>query len=182
MKKESPAYAEHVVDLFTEILHKTITVQPLREVGADITPSLAHGLQFLFQHEVCSVRDIALGLAITYSAASQLTERLVRKGLVTRCDNARDRRLSEIRLTDSGRKLVEQIKLRRVVGMSRILKRMDPDRRKSLVENLERFITAAIEDEKSALETCSHCGRDHLAECVINEVYRAATGVPIKRV
>jgi len=182
MKKESPAYTEHVLDLLTEVLHETITNRPLREVGAGITPSLAQGLQFIFQHGVCSVGDIAQGLSMTYSAASQLTERLVRKGLVSRSDNERDRRLSEIRLTDNGRQLVERIRLRRVTGMSRILKRMDPDCRKALVDNLENFIAAAIENEKSALETCSHCGRDHMSECVVNEVYRATTGTPIENV
>ena len=182
MKKESAAYAEHVLDLFTEILRKVVTVQPLKEVGADITPSLAQGLQFLFQHEVCSVRDIAQGLSMTYSAASQLTDRLVRKDLTTRCENKNDRRLSEIRLTDGGRELVEQIRQRRVAGMSRILKRMEPDSRRILVENLEHFIAAAIDGRESALETCSHCGRDHLSECVVNEIYRAVTGTPIKQI
>jgi DNA-binding MarR family transcriptional regulator len=182
MKKESAAYAEHVVDLFAEILHKIITTRPLNEVGADVTPSLAQELQFLYQHEVCSVRDIAQGLSMTYSAASQLTDRLVRKALVTRRENERDRRLSEIRLTDKGRELVERIRLRRVLGMSQVLDRMQPDQGRALVENLEVFIAAALIDEKAALETCSHCGRDHTPECVINEVYRAATGTPIRRI
>lgn len=180
--KESAAYAEHVLDLFTEILYETITIRPLREVSADVTRSLAQGLQYVYQHGVCSVRDIAHGLSMTYSAASQLTERLVRRELVTRCENQRDRRLSEVRLTDRGRELVEEIRLHRIMGMSRILKRMDPECRKALVADLENFITAAINDEKGALETCSHCGTDHLPECVVNEIYRAATGSQIEKV
>jgi hypothetical protein len=59
---------------------------------------------------------------------------------------------------------------------------MQPDHGRALVENLEVFIAAALIDEKAALETCSHCGRDHTPECVINEVYRAATGTPIRRI
>lgn len=50
------------------------------------------------------------------------------------------------------------------------------------MENLECFIAAAIGDEKSALDTCTRCGREHLAECVVNEVYRAVTGMPIEEV
>lgn len=182
MKKQSAAYTEHVLALFTEILHESITNRPLRKVGDGITPALAQGLQFLFQHGVCSVRDVAQGLTMTYSAASQLVDRLVRKIWVTRCDNERDRRLSEIRLTDQGRELVEKVRFRRVADMSRILDRMDPDSRSALVENLEKFITASIDDAKSALSTCSHCGRDHLSDCVVNKVYRAATGSPIKQI
>jgi DNA-binding MarR family transcriptional regulator len=181
MRKESTAYADHMLDLFAEILHETIVMEPLRKVKADITPSLAQGLQFLFRHGVCSVRDIARGLSVTYPAASQLIERLVRKGLVTRRENERDRRLSEIRLTDEGHDLAAQIKVRRMAGMSRILNRMEPESRKGLIENLESFIAAAIDGEKGALRTCSHCGKDHMPECVINELYRAATGTPIEQ-
>ena len=65
--------------------------------------------------------------------------------------------------------------------MSRILDRMAPDRRRMLVDTLDEFIAAAIGDSASALETCVHCGRDHISECVVNEIYRAATGMPIQR-
>lgn len=180
--KGSAAYAEHVLDLFAEVLHRTITVRPLKEAGGDATPGLAQGLQYLYQHGVCSVSDIAHGLVMTYSAASQLTDRLVRRDLVSRSENQRDRRLSEIRLTDSGRELVESIRLERITGLTRILRRMRPDDREEFIGYLESFITAAVEDAHGALESCSHCGSDHLPECVINEVYTAATGKPINEV
>lgn len=182
MKKDTAQYAEHVLDLFTEILHDTITLQPLRDLGADLTPSLAQALLYISQHGVCPIRDIAQGLSMTYSAASQLTNRLIGKDLATRCDNEHDRRLSEIRLTEQGAVLADRIRSRRIAGMTRILDRMLPVKRGALIGNLEDFITAAVQDEKSALEKCFHCGKDHLAECVINEVYLAATGAAIDRV
>ncbi len=177
--KASAAYAEHVLDLFAEVLHRTITIRPLKDAGGVVTPGLAQGLQYLYQHGVCSVSDIARGLSMTYSAASQLTERLVKRDLVTRTENSRDRRLSEIRLTDAGRRLVESIRLQRITGLTRILQQMEPDDRGAFILYLEKFIRAAVEDAHGALESCSHCGSDHLPECVINEVYRAATGRPI---
>ena len=181
MKKESPAYTEHLLALFTEVLNETITERPLQEVSAEMTPSLAHGLQFVSQHGLCSVRDVARGLSMTLPAASQLVDRLVKKDWVTRSDNKDDRRLSEILLTETGRDLAEQIRSRRIARMSRILDRMDPDCRRTLVASLESFIAAGIHDADSALETCSHCGVDHDPECVVNEVYRAATGAQIER-
>ena len=182
MKKRSAAYTEHVLALFNEILQESMTHRLLRKIGEGITPALAQGLQFLFQHGVCSVRDIGQGLTMTYSAASQLVDRLVRKGWVTRRDNEHDRRLSEIRLTEEGRELVEKIRYRRVADMSLILDKMDPDARAALVDSLKKFIAAAVDDAKSALDTCSHCGRDHLSDCVLNEIYRAETGSPIKQI
>jgi DNA-binding MarR family transcriptional regulator len=178
-KKGSAAYAEHVLDLFAGILHRTITIRPLEEAGCDVTPSLAQGLQFLYQHGVCSVSDIAHGLCMTYSAASQLTDRLVKRDLVSRCENKKDRRLSEIRLTDDGRSAVERIRLHRIKGLTRILQRLETGDREAFIGYLENFIVAAVEDAHGALESCSHCGSEHLPECVINEVYRTATGRPI---
>ncbi len=180
MEKDSTTYTEHVLALFTEVLHETMTDRPLRGLSAGITPALAQGLQFVYQHEVCSVRDIAHGLVMTLPAASQLVDRLVKKEWVTKTDNQHDRRLSEIRLTDEGRMLVEQIRARRVEGMSQILSRMDPDRRQALVKSLEGFIAAVIEDPNTALKRCVHCGADHHPGCVVNEVFLAATGTPIE--
>lgn len=181
MKLESTAYTEHVLALFTKVLHETMTDRPLCELNAGITPALAHGLQFIFQHGVCSVRDVAHGLSMTLPAASQLVDRLVKKDWVTKCANKQDRRLSEIRVTDMGRELVQEIRTLRVEGMSKILDRMDPEYRRTLVESLESFITAGIDDAKSALTRCTHCGTDHHPECVVNEAYLAATGTPIEQ-
>lgn len=180
MNKETATYTEHVLALFTEVLHETITDKPLREMKAGITPSLAHALQFVHQHGVCSVRDMAHGLSMTLPAASQLVNRLVEKEWVTRSDNKQDRRLSEIRLTDQGHELASEIRARRVEGMSRILDRMDPGCRRTLVESLESFIAAGTDGPESALSRCSHCGTDHTPECVVNEVYLAATGTQIE--
>lgn len=180
--KDTIKYAELVLDLFTEILHDTVTVQPLRNLGTDLTPSLAQALMYISQHGMCPVRDIAQGLSMTYSAASQLTDRLVKKELACRCDNERDRRLSEISLTSQGMKLAESIRGKRIAGMTKIMDRMIPEKRIALVNNLEDFITAAVEDEQTALKKCFHCGKDHRKECVINEVYFAATGVAIDQV
>lgn len=176
MDKDSTTYTEHVLALFTEVLHETMTDRPLRGLDAGITPALAQGLQFVYHHEVCSVRDVAHGLVMTLPAASQLVDRLVKKNWVTKSDNQQDRRLSEIRLTNEGRALVEQIRARRVEGMSQILGRMDPDRRQALVKSLEGFIAAVIEDPNTALKRCTHCGVEHHPHCAVKEVYLAATG------
>jgi DNA-binding MarR family transcriptional regulator len=159
-------------------MHRMVILQPLEGLGSEITQSLAQGMQYIFQHEACSMRDLAQGLVISYSASSQMVERMVKKNLATRCENKEDRRLSEICLTEEGKKLVEEIRLRRIAGISRILSKMDQPARKSLVNDIETFITAAIGDEESAAQTCSRCARDHLAGCIVREVYKRTTVQP----
>ncbi len=181
MDKATAAYTEHVLSLFTEVLHENMTDKPLRDLNAGITPSLAQALQFVYQHDVCSVRDVAAGLSMTLPAASQLVDRLVRKEWVSKCDNTHDRRLSEIRLTDSGRTLAERIRVEKTERMAGILNRMPPESRTCLVRSLETFIAAGMNSPLDALSQCIHCGVDHKPECVVNEVYQTATGAQIDK-
>lgn len=179
MEKESAIYTEHILDIFSEVIHETITMDPLHDAGGMVTPPLAQCLQFIFRHGMCSITDIARGLSITDSAASQLTDRLVKKGLVIRSASPQDRRLAQIRLTGEGHDILNKIRHRRIVNMSKILDRMQPESRRALIAGLERFITAAIEDSKTAQAACIHCGKDHIAECIINKLHQATTSAPI---
>ncbi len=54
------------------------------------------------------VHDIGDDLEITTSAASQMVERMVQQGLVTREEDPRDRRLRQLILTKKGEQVVEE--------------------------------------------------------------------------
>lgn len=61
----------------------------------------------------CGVSDLAEHLGITSAAASQLVEKMVQLGYVTRNEAEHDRRLKKIMLTDAGRALLaENIRVR----------------------------------------------------------------------
>ncbi len=61
----------------------------------------------------CGVSDLAEHLGITSAAASQLVEKMVQLGYVTRNEAVHDRRLKKIMLTDAGRALLaENIRVR----------------------------------------------------------------------
>ncbi len=59
-------------------------------------------LLFVRRHPGTSLSPLAEHLAASLPAASQLVERLVRAGLVTREQHAEERRRIELRLTDAG--------------------------------------------------------------------------------
>jgi len=182
MQRKSIAHTERLLDMLSEVLQEVTTNRPLREMDGAITPALAHGLLFLARHDGCPVRDISCALSMTYSAGSQLIDRLVRKGWASRSDNERDRRLSEIRLTEEGLDLAKQIRVRRIEGMAQILDRMDSESRTALLKALESFIKAAVRDEATAAQACCHCGKDHLPDCFVYEAYLARTGTPIENI
>ena len=63
-------------------------------------------LMRLYHGGRCEVHDIGEHFAITSAAASQLTEKLVKSGLVERAEDPDDRRARQIALTAKGRSLV----------------------------------------------------------------------------
>lgn len=66
-------------------------------------------LAILQQNQSASVKEIAKGLSITSSAATQLTDGLVKKGFVLRTQNKDDRRIITLTLSEQTRKQVEQM-------------------------------------------------------------------------
>ncbi len=56
----------------------------------------------------CGVTEIGDHLGVTSAAASQMLDRLVQQGLVSRSEDPEDRRVKRIVLTDRGRRILEE--------------------------------------------------------------------------
>jgi len=177
--RESPEYAEVLSEIFSAYVELSVNrLAADRELG--ITPALADCLQFVYLHGICSVRRIAEGLSITEPAASQLVDRLVRGGLLTRTEDEHDRRLTRVWLTEKGLEAASRNRTARQESFARVLSRLDQQTRKALVSSLEGFLTAALGDAEEIEKFCKHCGIDHVAYCVLNRAHQAVTGVQME--
>lgn len=166
-----------ISELFGELVAKKMTRDLLEELtGPEVTPPLFHAMLYVYRHPDCSIRRLSQGLAVTLPAGSQLVERLVKKGLAGRTEGERDRRLSQIKLTDRGAALVEQVRSARSLRLSSILGKMDPGRRTAFSEGLQEFISWALQDMGSARSLCLHCGTEHNPCCVVNMANLATAG------
>jgi len=56
----------------------------------------------------CGVTEIGEHLGVTSAAASQMLDRLVQQGLVLRAEDAVDRRVKRIELTEKGQQILEE--------------------------------------------------------------------------
>jgi DNA-binding MarR family transcriptional regulator len=88
---------------------------------------------------------LAGALAVTPPTASRLCDRLVRKGLVRRRADRRDRRQVRIALTESGRRLIDAVTARRRGEIAALLEAFDPEERQSVVAALRRLAATAGE-------------------------------------
>ncbi len=73
--------------------------------------SMSHlgALFYIHRCGSCGVTEVGEHLGVTSAAASQLLERLVEQGLVVREEDADDRRVKRIELTEKGRRAFETI-------------------------------------------------------------------------
>jgi DNA-binding MarR family transcriptional regulator len=178
LPRNSVEYLEILSEVFVELMRKATTAQDAQR-DDDITPSLIQCLQYVYLHGPSSIRKIATGLGITVPAVSQLVDRLVQRGLVTREHNKEDRRYASVSLTDEGKQVVLDARTSRLAWLRTILDRIPEDKRATLVDSLEEFIHTALETTGRVDEACVRCGIDHLAFCVVNKVHISSTGEPL---
>jgi DNA-binding MarR family transcriptional regulator len=167
---DSAQYAEMVAEVFMETLRKSSGRLACPEGDADLTPALMECLQYVYLHGPAPIRQIAGGLQISLSAVSQLVDRLVRKGMVTRGENEQDRRLTSIELTEAGRESVRQMRRRKSEWFDGILEAMPHSQRRAFREGLESFLKIALRGEDGVERACARCSMEHAAFCVVNKV------------
>jgi DNA-binding MarR family transcriptional regulator len=88
---------------------------------------------------------LAAALGVAAPTATRMCDRLVRKGLVAREGNERDRRQVLLRLTRSGQELVEGVTSSRRAEIAALLGEIPRERHASLVEGFRLFAEAAGE-------------------------------------
>ena len=167
--RDSAEYAEIIAEVFAETVRKAESAAMCTE-DPEATPALMECLQYVYLHGPSSGRDIGSGLQVSMSAASQLVERLVRKGLVTRSENAADRRLTRVELTQPGRKLVKTMRGKRSRWFEAVIGAMPESSRKSFLDGVEGFLKIALARDEQPDRACVRCGMEHVPFCVVNVV------------
>lgn len=144
---EVPKGREAVVDavLTASRVLVAIAARSLAEVAEEVTLTQYRSLILLASRGPQSVAALAEAVAVTPSTASRLCERLVRKGLIGRRTDARDRRAVQLVVTEQGRALVDAVTERRRAEIARLLEAIPEATQESLVVALRDLAAAAGE-------------------------------------
>lgn len=171
ISRESAEYAEILAEVFAESLAKSADRALCSDkVHNDITASLMECLQYVYLHGPSPIREIANGLEVSLSAASQLVDRLVRKNLVVRRENESDRRLTSIELTETGRVAAQDVRRSKSDWFRSILSAMPDCEREAFRDGLEGFLKIALAHDEKVERACVRCGMEHVPFCVVNRV------------
>ena len=157
-------------DIFVNVIETVLTQRALQGAPCeDLSLSQWSGMLFIQRHESCAIRELAEGLKVSHPAAVKLVERLVRKGLIDRCESATDRRVVELTLSACGLLCVEYVRDQRASALERIVAQMRPEDAEHLLAGIQAFVQAALVDEETVDAVCLHCGVEHVRECLVSQ-------------
>jgi len=89
------------------------------------------------------VSDISKEMGTTLAATSQLVERLVQQGLITRTEDPNDRRVRQIAMTDKGRAILDASLRARQQWIGDLASTLTPDELTTVTDALHILITRA---------------------------------------
>lgn len=119
------------------------------EVGCcGVTLSQCHMLLEVARAGTTSLGDVAASLGLDLSTVSRVADGLVRRGLLRRETDPRDRRRCLLCPTEAGRELVERIERGMSAYVERILNLIPPDRHRTVLEALGLLVGAAKKVEE----------------------------------
>jgi DNA-binding MarR family transcriptional regulator len=122
-----------------------VSARSLASVQERVTLPQFRLLVVLARHEDTKLVTLAAQLAVNPSTAVRMVERLIAAGLVDRKVNPANRREVLLRLTESGRQIVDEVTARRRAEIAAIVAAMPPEQRSGLVSALRAFTDAGGE-------------------------------------
>lgn len=124
MAKRAPDEIENVLNSFAEVMTKLMIDQHQQQITAlDLTLLQGQVLRVLRRGSLPTGK-LASELQISASAVTQLTDRLIRKGLIERQAAAGDRRSVLVGLSAKGERLVDGFRKRRALFFREVLEEL----------------------------------------------------------
>ena len=111
--------------------------------GIKVTLQQYLALDKLAQKGKCMMSDLSQGLDIALSTMTELADRLVKKDLIKKVRDVKDRRVVWVNFTEKGARIFQEIKEKKAENISAILKRLSQAERKALVGILQTVTQSA---------------------------------------
>jgi DNA-binding MarR family transcriptional regulator len=155
-ERETPAGPLGDVDAVTRAvltasrLLVAVSARSLAEVEERVTLPQFRMLVVLSTRGATKLVTLADLLQVAPSTAMRMVDRLIAAGLADRQTNPDNRRETRLRLTEEGRRTVENVTARRRAEITAIVEHLLPQQRATLVEALTAFNAAAGEEPSLA--------------------------------
>jgi DNA-binding MarR family transcriptional regulator len=122
-----------------------VAARSLADVGEEVTLTQYRSLVVLASRGPQGVAALAEAVSVSPPTASRMCDRLVKKGLVTRRIDRRDRRQVRIALSPGGRRLVDAVTALRRTEIEQLVATIPVESRDGVVEALRHLSETAGE-------------------------------------
>ena len=96
--------------------------------------------------------ELSHTLGLSPSSLTQMASRMISAGLVSKELDSHDRRVRKLSLTETGRSIMENRQAMRASAATRLLEKMDPQKRADLIELLEAIASQNNDQGYALLE------------------------------
>ncbi|HEY0320256.1 MAG TPA: MarR family transcriptional regulator [Pyrinomonadaceae bacterium] len=143
MAEIAPEKVADVLDAFGEAMSRLMVDQLQKHLAElDLTLPQVQVLRILHRGGTVPTGKLAQCLKISPPATSQLTDRLIRKGLIERRPSEDDRRTVLVALSDAGRCLIDRFRERRNAVFVAALSQLSEAEQAQVVSSLQKVIAA----------------------------------------
>ena len=172
-----PTRADRLCRVFSSVIEDVVTTRALRQtVGNGLSRAQFGGLQYVYLHPYCCIKDLAQGLAVSHPAAVKLVERLTGKGLVARSIHADDKRMVQLVVSEIGEQHVRAAMGARSRAIAQIIEATDEGSGAHLLGCLDAFVRTALADAQDLDVFCLRCGDTHDDSCPVCQAEMVLTG------
>lgn len=132
-----------ILDGFGEAMSRLMVDQFQKHLAElELTLPQVQVLRILHRQGAVPTGKLAQCMRISAPATTQLTDRLIRKGLIVRKASEDDRRAVLVELSGAGRRLIDKFRERRNAIFVKALSSLGEDERAQVVSSLEKVIAA----------------------------------------
>jgi DNA-binding MarR family transcriptional regulator len=124
-----------------------VAARSLASVGETLTLPQFRALVVLAENGAVNLSGLAASLGVNPSTAMRMVDRLESIGMVARTGNPENRREVILRLSDAGRRTVDDVTERRRAEIAAIVAKLPADQRIGLVTALRAFTDAGGEPQ-----------------------------------
>ncbi len=156
-----------------------------RVAEGQVTASQVNVLKLVAMTDAYTLGDVASFLRVSNAAASKSVDRLVRRNLLRRTEDQKDRRVMHLHLTRASRRLLTAYENARQHKLRSIFVQFPQEELRRASELLDRLSADIVDHTSNAEELCLKCGIYFRERCRVRELVpcncfyqRARQGVP----
>jgi len=172
--------------VFASAITDTIEQRLLESVAEGrVTASQMKVLKLVAMTDAYTLGEVASFLQVSNAAASKAVDRLVRRDLLRRTEDQKDRRVMHLHITHASRRLLSVYEDARQRKLQSVFVQFPPEELRRASELLDRLSADIVDHNANPEELCLKCGIYFRERCLVRQLVprncfyqRARKGVP----